>query len=791
MKLLYLSLHPPLDPAAVATGNQVRDAGLKKALEAAGHEVMSLAPASSGKSGDGFYTSGKELQGLLAESGADALMVGYWLLLEHLPQTSIPVIVDFIAPRLLEAMYQQTGTLQHESRQLLRLLPRADHFLVGNQRQQDMLLTLLLLSGFDCRQVLPISIVPISTSGPIGQSKADSDTVCLVNAGVDWPWRQSGDFIRVIQEFTDRHANINFRQLSGQYPGTGAADADSGLASYSHMQELIAASHIGVELGLRNTEREFSHSFRMIEYLQCGLPVLVNSWLPVAGRIACYDAGWLVDSPAQLQQVLEEIVGEPGIVQAKTHGARALAGQELNYDNSCRPLLDYLDKPYRPAREVFSLLGTESGQTQVLGIPEDSRGRRAKAILKQLYKLLFCRRRPGNTPHVLMVTRADLFPADHGAAVKILRTAEALSRSGRDVYLSTDNRRQFYRFREGHMSTHSLPLWLRLLALPRPVALLRLMLKGYPASNAFLYFPVTDSSYSFRALYLATRFAIGSYLAEFPAYVRPCRLCRAMFGGNIVLVEHNVEYERIKAQVKDLSASGYRQLRQLELGMCNIADEVITVSQQDRQVLNGAGVDPRKLHTIPHGVDLAAFTAAEPIDIHRQYGIPADHRILVYHGTYSYLPNLEAMTVMAQEILPRLQERGLKVSVLAIGSKPPDYPLHRDIHFTGSVDRLESVLPAADLALVPLQKGGGTRMKILDYFAAGVPVIATSKGIEGIPVEHGRQALILDDFDAICEAAAKVLADPQLCRQLTDSASEFVSEMSWDAIVGRYLPLLN
>jgi glycosyltransferase involved in cell wall biosynthesis len=146
---------------------------------------------------------------------------------------------------------------------------------------------------------------------------------------------------------------------------------------------------------------------------------------------------------------------------------------------------------------------------------------------------------------------------------------------------------------------------------------------------------------------------------------------------------------------------------------------------------------------------------------------------------------------MAREILPRLEERDMHVTVLAIGSKPPDFPLHPNIVFVGSVDNLAEVIPATDLAVVPLQEGGGTRMKILDYFAAGIPVISTAKGIEGIPVENGKQALIIDDFDAISDAIVHLLRNPEEAKKLSDQASLFVDPLGWDAIGRRYLPLLH
>lgn len=793
MKIFYLSLHLPFDPERIATGNQVREAGIARALQAAGHEVRHCAqvPADTAEQGDGSFVSAEQLAARLAAFAPDIILVGYWALLASLPPTRVPVICDFIAPRLLEAMYQHSGTLQHESRQLLTLLPRADHFVAGNQRQADLLLALLLLSGIDCKERAPISIVPIATSAEVPDYQLPQDHIRIVSAGVDWPWRQSGRWFAVINAWCAAHPAFSFTNIAGSYPGAAGCAADKTvLLGHQDMQQMFCASHLGLELGDRNTEREFSHSFRMIEYLQCGVPVVANTWLPVAALIREYDAGWLVDSPEALVPILQAIEADPGLLARKAAGAKRLAETELNYRQACAPLLRYLDAPWQPAKETFLLATPDAAQTAAPEVAQ-SRFWRLQHALVQGYQLLFCRKRSSDTRAILMVTRSDLFPVDHGAAVKIVRTAEALSRQQRDVYLCTDNRREFYCFTNGTMTTQRYPRWLPLLALPRRMALLRLLLKGYPWSNAFLYFPLTDFSYIVRTLYLATRFPVGAYLAEFPAYVRPCRFARKLLGGRIVLVEHNVEYERLKAQIPHLSANSYQELKRSELAMCAAADAVIAVSDNDKTLLLKAGVDPRKLHVIPHGVDIAAFRAAPLADVRAVHGIDPDALLLVYHGPYSYAPNLQAMTVMARELLPRLQARGLKVAVLAIGSKPPSQSLHPDLHFIGTVANLATVLPAADLAVIPLLEGGGTRMKVLDYFAAGVPVISTGKGIEGIPVQHGDEALIIDDFDAMAAAIAELAADRTTARQMAERASRFVRGMSWDAIAARYVPLLD
>jgi len=147
--------------------------------------------------------------------------------------------------------------------------------------------------------------------------------------------------------------------------------------------------------------------------------------------------------------------------------------------------------------------------------------------------------------------------------------------------------------------------------------------------------------------------------------------------------------------------------------------------------------------------------------------------------------------LIASEILPRLARRGYRAKALAIGRDPPKEPLHDDVIFTGPVPNLAPHLKGADLAVIPLQKGGGTRMKILEYFAAGVPVIATSKAMEGIPVENGAQAWIEDDFEAMADAVITLLRDRARADALASAARLYVRELDWTSIARRYLALVG
>jgi glycosyltransferase involved in cell wall biosynthesis len=164
---------------------------------------------------------------------------------------------------------------------------------------------------------------------------------------------------------------------------------------------------------------------------------------------------------------------------------------------------------------------------------------------------------------------------------------------------------------------------------------------------------------------------------------------------------------------------------------------------------------------------------------------------LVYHGTYSYPPNLEAIRILVNEILPRLNARGLPAAVLAVGPNPPDWDLHPDVVFVGGVDAVAPYIKSADIAVVPLQQGGGTRMKVLDYFAAAVPVVSTSKGVEGLGLADGEQVLIRDGHDEIADAVACLIRDEARAKALGAAGRRYVEQFDWLNIARRYVGLLD
>ncbi|MEK6193114.1 MAG: glycosyltransferase family 4 protein, partial [Deltaproteobacteria bacterium] len=215
------------------------------------------------------------------------------------------------------------------------------------------------------------------------------------------------------------------------------------------------------------------------------------------------------------------------------------------------------------------------------------------------------------------------------------------------------------------------------------------------------------------------------------------------------------------------------------------------VSDNDRQQLLRDGVKPELLNTIPHGFNPDPYKLPAQNELRKEFGLPDNAILIAFHGTFSYPPNRDALQVFADILLPQLASSRFPFHVIAIGRNPPVESIHPNIHFTGSVDEVGPWLKACDMSVIPLREGGGTRMKIIDCFAAGLPVVSTSKGIEGIPVVNGREAFVCDDWLSMENRIVELAESKELRKQLSSTALDFTSEMDWKSLSQRYLDIYS
>lgn len=162
-------------------------------------------------------------------------------------------------------------------------------------------------------------------------------------------------------------------------------------------------------------------------------------------------------------------------------------------------------------------------------------------------------------------------------------------------------------------------------------------------------------------------------------------------------------------------------------------------------------------------------------------------RTLMFVGKMDYFPNLDGVKFLVDEIWPRIRARhGDSVQLHLVGSNPP-HSFHPE-NTTGIIfDRNRAdIIPVyqdASICLVPIRSGGGTRVKILEAFALGRPVVSTTIGAEGLGVEHNRHLLIADKPDAFARACTMLLNNRTMADRLSIEAHTWVREHHSDRTV--------
>ena len=395
---------------------------------------------------------------------------------------------------------------------------------------------------------------------------------------------------------------------------------------------------------------------------------------------------------------------------------------------------------------------------------------------------------------IAIVTRGDLYPTNHGAAVKIVRTAEALSRLGATVCVVTEDREAYLRYTEGRVET--VPYGERFRASQEWPGMSRAgrwaermcTWVGYPSEEFFLYRAQFDPAWWSRVLYVGRAEEIDVFQAEFPGYGLACWMAARILGGRSSIVQHNVEWDRLQ-DVSGMSTEEVRRIKSLERFALSRVDEIIAVSADDRDRMVAAGIELDRITVIPHGVDTWRYVRASGEGIRSRYGIDESAPLLFFHGTLHYWPNTEAVRSIAEDLLPRLLEKKPDLRIVIAGVNPPTYYRHDAIVFPGSVDDVPAHVAAADLTICPVNSGGGTRMKILEYFAGGKACVSTPKGAEGIRYVSGRELVEAASPGAFAAEVLRLLDDSEAREAIGDAARRFARFYDWSAVCQRYLDL--
>ena len=322
-----------------------------------------------------LFDTAADFQAILKSHRPDLLILIQGEGLEMIPETGCdtPIMADWIAPRMLEFAFQRLPLEQWLFR-VLAAMNKADYHACCTEPQRAYLYAMLQLAGVEMDRA-SVAVVPLAAVGQaVAHSPATGPDPVFVAGGVHWPWIRSARFLGILLEEMEAAGRGVLKLFGGRYPF--AIDADqyhnaaeslpssprlqsSGLLPYPDLLREYAAADVAVDLFEENPERQLALSFREIDYLRCGLPMVCAPFAYIARYVKQYGAGWVLPDTDDLtiRRVFREILNLPRpLPVGYAEAARRLSGEVFDYRTAIQPIMRILSGPLRKAPPAASLL---------------------------------------------------------------------------------------------------------------------------------------------------------------------------------------------------------------------------------------------------------------------------------------------------------------------------------------------------------------------------------------------------------------------------------------------------
>lgn len=280
----------------------------------------------------------------------------------------------------------------------------------------------------------------------------------------------------------------------------------------------------------------------------------------------------------------------------------------------------------------------------------------------------------------------------------------------------------------------------------------------------------------------------------------------------LVLDQHNAVFQipqRLAQNEKNpvkraILALEARKLVRYEHHICRQFDEVVWVTEEDRKALALRDTSASALHEgSPHSsvIPICGDVEAQPLITRR----PDTYRVTFLGGLH-WPPNAEGVLWFATHIWPEVARRVPGARLTIIGKNPPSDLLKMStvakesgvtpdtsIEITGYVDDPVPYLEETAVFIVPLHAGGGMRVKIIEAWSRGLPIVSTSVGAEGTHTEHGENILLADSATSFADAVVSIFEQPALAARLAAGGRATAERdydwrsvyRAWDDVYGR------
>ncbi len=311
------------------------------------------------------------------------------------------------------------------------------------------------------------------------------------------------------------------------------------------------------------------------------------------------------------------------------------------------------------------------------------------------------------------------------------------------------------------------------------------------ASNLFSPVPYSVQSHDSHAVRkvvqeLSAKGEIDLWHVEWTPYAQ---CVRGMVTAPWLVMAHNIEsqiwlryYQSERNPLKRwYIGQQLRKFRRFEQRVFDESSQNIVVSEADAE-LAADWFSVRPPEVVANGVDLDYFRPVARIRA------PAT---ILFLGSLDWRPNQDAVRFLLDRIWPNLYSRCPGVRLSIVGRRPPTWMIEaigrqQGAELHSDVPDVRPHLEAARAMVVPLRIGGGSRLKILEAAAAGVPVVSTAVGAEGLSLASGRHYLEAESAESIAEALAILVNDSAKSDRIATAARQHVQEhYGWDACAER------
>jgi len=308
-----------------------------------------------------------------------------------------------------------------------------------------------------------------------------------------------------------------------------------------------------------------------------------------------------------------------------------------------------------------------------------------------------------------------------------------------------------------------------------------------PFAAATYYFPGAQKK--IEQMLREGNYNLVHFESFYPAVYLP--LARKL-GLKTLMGNENVEYQiyqRFADQkilpFKFLLSLDVFKMKKFEESRWRLADVNIAPSKDDADAVSK--VTGKECSVVPNAVDSEGFSR-----IQKQ---PHEGMVCLFVGDFTYLTNQDAVKWLADEIISNVkcqmskQYQMSNVKFLLVGRNPTSHikDLASDrITVDDTVEDVRDAYPRADIFLAPIRIGGGTRLKILEAMAAGLPVVSTTVGVEGLEVRKGKEVLIADTPQEFAQKIDRLLKNPSLRDKIGEAGRALVRQKyDWQLSVAK------